>query len=260
LSGAEERPTDVDASGGRGVQVGDQNTQYNYFFVEPARPGIVGAATANNDIFDHVPDSHAEIEYIMGHRPPAWEYLMYAGLLQVGLRDAKRGYKARRPSQLVFANSREALKRTSTLMDELRSIIRETVDCFEPVLLSKALGEPGRPGEFRLIYDIASRLIIAYGKFIDWGKSTRTVQVPRPAQRLYSIFGRFADRPMSDIEEYVSRLVASLDDAVRRASNGEHHPVVLKLVCEINADEELAEEFVTETERAYLWMKEHPGK
>jgi hypothetical protein len=36
-----------------------------------------------------------------------------------------------------------------------------------------------------------------------------------------------ADRPMTDIEQYVSRLGAELNDAGRRASLGECHPVVL---------------------------------
>jgi hypothetical protein len=37
--------------------------------------------------FDHVPETKEEIEYVMGFRPQSWEYLMFAGLLQVGLRD-----------------------------------------------------------------------------------------------------------------------------------------------------------------------------
>lgn len=253
MRGAGDRPLGVDASAGRGVQIGNHNTQHNYFFV-------TGAETANGDIFDHVPESNTEVEYVIGHRPQAWEYLMYAGLLQVGLRDARREGKALKPSQLIFSNSQTAVMHIRTLKEELERVIQETMDCFEPVLLSKALGEPGRPGEFRLIYDVAHRLVIAYEKFIDWSKSAQTAQVPRQARNLYSILGGFADRPVRDIEEYVTSLVAELNEAVHRASLGEHYPAVLKLECVIHADEGLVEEFVREAERVRLWMKKHPGE
>jgi hypothetical protein len=135
---------------------------------------------------------------------------------------------------------------------KLGAITREITDCFEPVLLSKAFGEPGRPGEFRLIYDIASRFITAYEKLIDWGESTRAAQVPRQAHHLYQILSELADRPMRDVEEYVNVLVADLNDAVHVAALGEQHPVVLKFVCKITADKGLLEEVLREAERVHL--------
>jgi hypothetical protein len=217
-----------------------------------------GDATIETEIFDHVPQSSEEIEYVIGHRPQAWEYLMYAGLLQVGLREARLGGKPRRSSSLAFPNSQIALAHVSGLMKELKSAIREVLDCFEPVLLSKALGEPGRPGEFRLIHHIARKLVIAYEKFMDWGRSARTAQVPPQARHLYDILSRLSDRPMRDIEEYVGRLVAELNDAVRQAFLGDLHPVVLNLTCEIHADEGLVEEVISEMERVHQWVAKYP--
>jgi hypothetical protein len=185
----------------------------------------------------------------MGHRPQAWEYLMYAGLLQVGLRDERREGESRGSPSLAFSTPQAALRHVSGLMTELNSTIREVVDCFEPVLLSRALGEPGRPGEFRLIYHLARRLVVAYGRFIDWGRGVRTAQVPRQVRRLYGILSHLGDRPMRDIEEYVSLLVAELNDAAREAGMGDLHPVVRELTCVITADEELVEEVIREMER-----------
>jgi hypothetical protein len=58
-----------------------------------------------------------------------------------------------------------------------------------------------------------------------------------------------ADRPILDIEAYVDELVTELNNAAHRASLGERHPVVLRLTCEIHADEELAKDIDKESER-----------
>jgi hypothetical protein len=183
-----ERPaTRVEIQAGQGIQVGDCGIQINVFIQNYSAGQDPGA---NSNIFDHVPESSEEIDYVISRRPQIWEYLLYAGSLQVGLRDerrsdARRGGEVPRPSRLVLPDSRTTLSHVSTRMRELKSITQEVVDCFEPVLLSRAVGEPGRQGEFRLIQHITSRLITAYAKYIDWGESMRAVQVPRPVQRLY---------------------------------------------------------------------------
>lgn len=70
----------------------------------------------------------------------------------------------------------------------------------------------------------------------------------------------FADEPMRNIEEYVSRMVAELNDAYRQASLGEYDPVVVNFACVIRADEELAEKAKRELEQVRLWIKNHPGE
>ena len=217
-------------------------------------------SATDSEIFDHVPLSNEEIDYVIGHRPQAWEHLMYAGLLKVGLRDARRKSEPRQPSSLVFHNNQAALGHVSALMDELKSAIKEVMDCFEPILLSKALGEPGRPGEFRLIYHIADRLFIAYSNLMDWSRSAGTAQVPRQARHLYDILSHLSDRPMRDIEEYVDRLVVELNGAAREASLGNLHPVVLKVTCAIHADERILEEVLGEMERVHQFIVRNPKR
>lgn len=45
---------------------------------------------------------------------------------------------------LVFTDKGTALKRVSVLMAELTMAVGDFMGCFEPELMSKALGEPGR--------------------------------------------------------------------------------------------------------------------
>jgi hypothetical protein len=86
----------------------------------------------------------------------------------------------------------------------------------------------------------------------------RAVQVPRPVQRLYEISGGFADRPLSDIEKYASKLTAGLNYALSQASLGDGYPMVLRCKCVINADEELNKAYMCELERIKPWLLKHP--
>lgn len=205
------------------------------------------------EIFSHVPETSDEIHYVLGHRPWSWEYLLYAGALQVGLREAKLRGAARRSTPVVFRDKRAAVKHISVLMDELQSLVEGMEACFEPALLSKALGEPGRPGEFRLIDDMARRLVGIYRGCSEWSFSVRTAVVPRQVRTLFEIVSRMSDRPMADIELYAGRLVAQLNQAINRASEGGTDPMVLMLVCEIAADQEVVDEFSKEMRRVQRW-------
>jgi hypothetical protein len=138
-------------------------------------------------------------------------------------------------------------------MDELRSMVEGMEACFEPALLSKALGEPGRPGEFRLIDDMARRLVGIYQDCSEWSFSVRTAEVPRQVRKLFEIVSRMSDRPMADIELYAGRLVAQLNQAISRVSEGSTEPTVLTLVCEITIDQKLIEEFSREIRRVQRW-------
>ncbi|WP_369391542.1 HNH endonuclease signature motif containing protein [Streptomyces sp. CG1] len=203
------------------------------------------------EVFDHVPKTTEELNYVVGKRPYSWEYLMYAGLLQVGLLDAKRRVEDHRPLPLEFRDKQAALRHVSVLLDELTAIVQRVMDCFDPLLLSKALGEPGRPGEFRLIGDVAHRLVAAYAEFAAWSASVRNSVVPRQARRAFAALVHMADRPMQDVETYVQRLVAQLNGAMERVSQGSTEPVVLTIICEITADRNVADEVTREVRRAY---------
>lgn len=203
------------------------------------------------EIFAHVPENTEEIDYVMGRRPWSWEYLLYAGVLQVGLRDVQQESACKPTSTMVFTDKRAAFDQISPLMSELSATVQEVIGCFEPGLLSRALGEPGRPGEFRLVYSIARDLIAVYEKLRNWSISVQTANVPWQVRRLFNILGHMADKPMLDIETYVHQLVGQLNDAVNSASLGSASVLVLRLTCEITADEKLLEEFTEEYKRVY---------
>lgn len=225
-----------------------------------AETAVSPGGAPESGFFDHVPESIDEVKYVIGHRPQSWEYLMYAGLLQVGVRDARCEGVSPQGASLVFSASDAALYHISTSMNELKSVTKELMSCFEPGLLSKALGEPGRAGEFRLIYDIADRLIGAYKKLISWEASARAAQVPSPARRLYDLLSSLADMPMRGFEQYVSQLAAELNEAAHGFSLGEHDPIVLSLVYKIRLDAGVSAALMEEMERLHQWIVTHHRK
>jgi hypothetical protein len=109
----------INIQGGQGIQVGENGTQYNTFQIENYYAEQNSAI--NNEFFDHVPESRTEIDYVIGHRPAAWEYLMYAGVLQVGLHDARQKSENRQASRLPFLDGDAALRYMPSLMSELRN-------------------------------------------------------------------------------------------------------------------------------------------
>jgi len=202
------------------------------------------------EIVSRVPETSAEVEYVLGHRPWAWEYILYAGLLQVGVRTARQEAGPPRRPPTTFKSESEALRHIRSQMDSLMAIVKEvTVGSFDPERMSRAFGEPGRPGEFRLIYALARQLLDAYGKLLAWSVEVRSTDVPRRLRRVFEIVSRLSLRPMTDIEAYVTQLVASLNDAIRQAGEGRKDPLVLTLTCTVTADERLVEQLMEEFRR-----------
>ncbi|WP_411931126.1 hypothetical protein [Kutzneria viridogrisea] len=226
-----------------GVQAGTIHGDVHYH--PPERP-----TDDAPEIFGHVPETNEEINYVIGHRPWSWEYLLYAGSLQVGLHHIKQKSTNRSNSPLTITSKDAAIKHVSTLLAELQAAVEDVMNCFDPELMSKALGEPGRPGEWRLTCAIARRLIAVYEKLQNWSISVREAEVPRQTRRLFNILSHIADRPMLEIDEFVQHFVTQLNDMIGKASQGMTDAQVLTLTCEIAVDEKLMAELIKEAERA----------
>lgn len=202
------------------------------------------------EIAGRVPETSAEVDYVLGHRPWAWEYMYYAGLLQVGLRSVRRDVELRKPAPMAFRTEPEALRHVRVMTGSLMAIVEQGVNSgFDPERMSRAFGEPGRPGQFRLIDAVARQLLEAYGRLGTWSAEVRGARVPRRLRRLFEIVGQLSARPMEDIETYVDQLATSLNDAIRQVAEGRTEPLVLTLTCSITADERLMEQFTKELKR-----------
>ncbi|MFI9385261.1 hypothetical protein [Kutzneria sp. NPDC052558] len=201
-------------------------------------------------VFDHVPETQDEIAYVISHRPWEWPYVLYAGVLQVGLRDIKRRPEERGKSPLTFADRRAAISHASPLLDELDSILEDFRRTFDVQIMSKAFGEPGRPGEWRLVTDIARRQVAAYEKMRAWAVSVRTAKVPRQVHRAYELTSHVADQPMGDIEIFVGRLVSGVNDMLGEAARDLTRSHVLSITCDLTVDNKLLAELTKEIARA----------
>lgn len=202
-------------------------------------------------VYRMVPTNKSELDFVMGHRPKAWEYLLYAGALQIEIDSLKASAGSRNVPSLDIRDQHTALTHITKLMGELPVITREFMPAFDPEFMSRALGEPGRPGEFRLIFALSKKLTAIYEKLLDWSLKVQRAEIPRQLRQVFEILGHMADRPMLDIESYTARLVGEIDSAIEQAIQGSTEPAVLHLVCTLTADEELSANLMTAMEQTY---------
>ena len=202
------------------------------------------------EVFDHVPGTKDEIDYVITHQVWSWQYLLYAGVLQVGLRDIKRRRAGKQASTPAFANKDAAIRHVSTLMSELTSIVDDFKAGFDVGLMSRAFGEPGRPGEWRLVNDIARRQVAAYEKMQAWSVSVREAKVPRQARRLYEVASQVADQPMRDIETFVERLASGLNSMLKKAALDITQSHRLSVTCDLTLDDKVMTALNKEISRA----------
>jgi hypothetical protein len=203
------------------------------------------------EILDHVPTTEAEISYVIRNRPWSWEYMLFAGELQVGLIDRRNRPQEQPRSTLTFGKREAAIAHVATLLSALEPITQRIMTCLGAEVLSRALGDPPkRPGDWRLICDAAHQLLAVYDEMQGWSASVRGAEVPRPARRLYEITSHVADRPMSDIGTFVQQLVSELNVLLENASQGIAQSHVPTLACNLTADNKVLAELTEELRRA----------
>jgi hypothetical protein len=210
------------------------------------------AADDDPEILDHVPATEDEIGYVIRKRPWSWEYLLYAGELQVGLRDRQQRPRVPSTSSISFSAKDAAIGHVTTLLDELGSIATKLNGCLNAEVLSRALGDPpARRGDWRLISDTARRLLAVYDEMQDWSASVSEAKVPRSTRRLYEVTSQVADQPLRDIRRFARELVAELNTLLDNASQGLEQSHVPTLACQLSTDDSVMAELTKELKRAH---------
>lgn len=242
---AEKRPpdhvTNVVNGDMSGVLAGSIHGGVHYH--QPSQPAD------DPEVVPYVPTAPHEIDYVLHNRPWSWEYVLYAGELQVGLIHLKGRQLGLPIFPLLLKAKDDAVSHISVLLAELQSFVNRIMESLDAALLSRALGETGRPGEWRLIQDAAHRLLAVYQDMQDWSARARYATVPRQARQLYALASHVVDRPMLDIEIFVRRLVTEMDAMLTQQSHGIPPMHVPTLVCTITLDHQLMAELTNELRR-----------
>jgi Domain of unknown function (DUF4062) len=169
-------------------------------------------------------------------RPPAWEYLLFAEVLQDELKalgDVKRDWlynfaiglgSCLKPSRLLEW-FQDKTSEASRITDSIASITNQA--------LAVALGPPGVSGDPEAIVYAATRLAAAYRNALEWKLDFERIAVPNELERLRSLAGGLCNNLVKEIEEFSQTTKKSITEALAsvRKGLGAEVCITLKLTC-----------------------------
>lgn len=205
------------------------------------------------------PRTPGELQAVMEQRPDAWEYLLWAGALYIGMQEFDSKYADHlagyAPSTGEYLSTAQAyLKFVSRIS---RDGLRVTGD-FNAVLSkevqTQAFGEEGQPGNADRILLMARRILDVYRDFMDWAAKLRGTGTSGE----HATKSLLALANASNIN--VERIRGSIEDVVRWADRlstpDESHDFVMTLT--IDLDEGYMAEYEREKDLAVAAM--HPDQ
>jgi hypothetical protein len=202
-----------------------------------------------------VPHSDEERARLVHARPPAWEYLLFAGLLSEGMSslEAKwRDHELELPArQREHVDGDEVASRMSMAFGDLASIIEPLNRVFAGQ--EEAFGAPGEPGDPVRIEHLARWILAAYEDMLDWAAGLRAVAVPEQFERAVALTAKAADRPLVQFRAFVYEAidqVGRIADHLSKPEEEQRETLLVELTLTVEADNDLMEEAVSELKRA----------
>jgi hypothetical protein len=201
--------------------------------------------------FAGVPRTDEERYELLDTLPPAWEYLLWAGVLRIG-RDALetkwRDHELTLPSRVrQYVGLTEMPDFLSKAYGRLGSIIEPMSRVFADQ--EAAFGAPGEPGDAVRIEHFANWIIGAYEDLLDWAMDLRATDTDDEIEHVVALAAKAADRPLSEIREFIDRSIAETERipayfAKPEAERGD--PLVLESKVILTADEDLLTRTLTD--------------
>lgn len=193
---------------------------------------------------------------LAAERPPGWEFLLFARALRErrdALESKWRDHELALPSRTRrYIEDDQIASFVSRAFGRLGSIMEPLARVFEGQ--EAAFGAPGEPGDPVRIEHFANWIMGAYEDMLDWEAELRAADVSDQFERTLELASRCADRPLSEVREFVDELIArvgeipaylELPEAEREAN-----PLRIEATLVVTADEPLMAETVRELQRA----------
>ncbi len=200
-----------------------------------------------------VPRSREENRRLVELRPPAWEYMVYAGALLEGVQALDRQYRA--PEARTTHRQGEALSATEALPFVSRqmaalSAIYSRIDgerLLDPRAADAAFGPPGESGEVEAIRALAAGPVAVYEDMLKWAAEMREITVPPEFEEVFSLVAGMADRPTAEMRAFIDRLVMQIDSIPARLQTGQ--PVEITARLTLTGSPELTERYLAAVAR-----------
>ena len=214
---------------------------------------LIGDAEQGNKKY-RTPRTPDGLAVVRRERPDGWEYLLYAGVLFLGMRDLEGSY---RDHQLRYApltgdplSEWDSIERLKAAFPDAKALSESIDRLFAADIVERVFGRTGEPGDEEAIQHLAERTIAIYGSCMEWGRDLRSARVPTEFQSAFHLAADFMRLPVEQMREYIQKLVTlgdSLEELVRT-----DEPVQVTITLDLSIDEAVSDKFAMELERLQL--------
>lgn len=213
---------------------------------------LVGSPPAKSVRITRVPRTEAERQQVILMRPPAWEFLYFAGQLLYERNSIEAKYKDHEihyaPASREIIGKADITAFISQKLGEAESLAGKMTNLTNDAeTTERAFGGSGEPGDPARIAHLAKRLNSCYEEFMDWAAQVRGVSAPSEFRTLLELLARWADSPVGQYRSFVDEVVVKVDMVPSAIAAGE--PVRLELTLTLSISDEVKRAYDTEFRR-----------
>ena len=196
---------------------------------------LTGTPPAQPAAITRVPRTEAERQQVLLVRPPAWEFIYFAGQLLHERNSVEAKY---RDHEMHYALTTEEVVRRADIAgyisrktsDASRLASRISMLLNDRTAQERAFGAPGQAGDPDRLAHLAKRWNSVYEEFMDWAASLRGVSAPHEYHHLLELLARFADGPVEQYRMFVDEFVAKVDAVPATMATGNEVRLEMSLV------------------------------
>lgn len=200
-----------------------------------------------------VPRTTAQAGELLARRPPAWEYLLFAGVLLQGKTaletrwlDYHLGYvQPRGPYQ----SDSEVMLSLQSAMSDAQRYAANALKMLTPEAQTSAFGPPGTPGDAGRIEHLATRLVSVYESLIDWVDQIRGTRTSDKFAQACQLSGDLMSDSIAEFRRFIDDTVAQFDGIPEQLAKSPRTPIRLTLQLHLTVDPKAAEAIKSELER-----------
>ena len=198
---------------------------------------------------DRVPRTAREVAEVRSLKPPAWEYLLFAGYLYLGKEalepkflDHELGYAAPGGHATTAEEAVAFMRRSS-----IQRVVGTLMAMMEAKVQERAFGPLGTEGDPDRIEHLATRWNSAYADLLDWNARIRGTAHDHMFTAAFDLLARTADLPIRQYREFVNDFVSKTDGVPSALAR--HERLEISLVLTLSLEEGISEAFGAELER-----------
>ena len=213
---------------------------------------LTGAPPAQPAAITRVPRTEAERQQVLLVRPPAWEFLYFAGQL-LHERDSVEAKYLDHEMRYSSATG-EVVKRADIVGyisrkadDSMRLVNIMSMLVVNETARERAFGAPGQAGDPDRLAHLAKRWNSVYEEFLDWAASLRGASAPSEYHKLLELLARFADGPTEQYRRFVDEYVTKVDAVPAAIAAG--NKVYLEMSLIISIPDEVTTAYHAEFDR-----------